>query len=314
MAATLGALVALGAVGLAVVSVLALVGGDTWPLALFEHPRPHYVAMALVIAAVGLALDAWPWTDVAALVALGNLVVLAPTCGTQRLVGSADGVPVRLLVLNVHRSGDDIGSVAALIAAERPDVVALVEPDQRWLDGLAPVLATVGPCVQVARDDNFGMALCGRGTVDGAVRMLATERPAIEATIGLADTTLRVVVAHPMPPIMAALMEEQHVELAQLAGLVRAAPADVPTILVGDLNATPWSRPFVGLLAATGLRDSRAGFGVGASFPSGLGMLGMPIDHVLVPPGVGVVSRRVGPSVGSDHRPVIAELQVPRRR
>lgn len=311
--ATLVALVAVGVVGLAAVSVLTCVGGGVWPLAMLEHWRAHYLALAALAALVALAVGAATWADVGAAVALGNLVLVAPTCSAERLRGPADAAPVRLLLLNVHMAGDDIAAVRDLILRERPDVVALVEPDQRWLDGLAPALATVGPCLQVGRDDNFGMALCGRGEIDGAIRVLATGRPAIAATVHLAAASLHVVVGHPIPPIAPGLMAEQAVELAQLAGLARAAPAGVPTVMVGDFNATPWSRPFVGLLAATGLRDSRAGFGVGASFPSPLGMLGIPIDHVLVSPGVGVAGRRIGPAVGSDHRPVIIALEVPRR-
>jgi endonuclease/exonuclease/phosphatase (EEP) superfamily protein YafD len=81
---------------------------------------------------------------------------------------------------------------------------------------------------------------------------------------------------------------------------------------MGDLNATPWSRPFVHLVESSGLCDTRAGFGVQASFPAASWLLRIPIDHVLASCGIGVQSRRIGRDVGSDHLPVIVDLVVPR--
>jgi endonuclease/exonuclease/phosphatase (EEP) superfamily protein YafD len=38
------------------------------------------------------------------------------------------------------------------------------------------------------------------------------------------------------------------------------------------------------------------------------GVLGLPIDHVLVTPHWAVVARQVGPQLGSDHLPVLVRL------
>jgi endonuclease/exonuclease/phosphatase (EEP) superfamily protein YafD len=56
------------------------------------------------------------------------------------------------------------------------------------------------------------------------------------------------------------------------------------------------------------LRDTRAGFGIQASWPTQIPPLGIPLDHCLVSPELVVLDRRLGPAVGSDHRPVILEL------
>jgi endonuclease/exonuclease/phosphatase (EEP) superfamily protein YafD len=72
-------------------------------------------------------------------------------------------------------------------------------------------------------------------------------------------------------------------------------------IVLGDLNATPWSAWF----PPAEVRGSLPW----ATFPS---WYGIPIDHVLAGPDIGYDERRVGPSIGSDHRPVIAKLRVPR--
>lgn len=83
-------------------------------------------------------------------------------------------------------------------------------------------------------------------------------------------------------------------------------------IVMGDLNATPWSRPFAWLRERTGLCDSRAGFGIQASFPAASALLRIPIDHLLASCPIGVRERRIGRDVGSDHLPVVVDLVVPR--
>jgi endonuclease/exonuclease/phosphatase (EEP) superfamily protein YafD len=82
-------------------------------------------------------------------------------------------------------------------------------------------------------------------------------------------------------------------------------------VLLGDLNCTPWSPAFDRLLAAARLRDSGRGRGLHPTWFSAVPFVGLPIDHVLVGPGVGVRGRHVGPDIGSDHRPVIADLVLP---
>ena len=77
---------------------------------------------------------------------------------------------------------------------------------------------------------------------------------------------------------------------------------------MGDLNTTSWSPFFSDLIEESGLRDSRKGFGIQTTWPDGLFLLRIPIDHCLVSKDISVLDRRVGPSIGSDHFPVTVDL------
>ena len=81
-------------------------------------------------------------------------------------------------------------------------------------------------------------------------------------------------------------------------------------IVAGDFNATPWSPHFRDLLATTGLRDAGSGRGWLPTWPTWLGPAGIPIDHVLVKGPVTVAGLSLGPDVGSDYRPLVADLRV----
>jgi len=87
--------------------------------------------------------------------------------------------------------------------------------------------------------------------------------------------------------------------LADLADLIRELTD--PVILLTDFNATSWSSNFQDLTTATGLRDSRIGFGVQPTWPAQLPGLRVPIDHCLVSPKIEIHDRRVTANAGSDH-------------
>lgn len=298
------AVATLGAVGLAVATILAAGADLTWSLALLEHFRLHYLALALVITVAAVAIRAVAVADAGALVALVNLIaVLEPTRGAPP---RAAGPPHRLVSINVHTSNRDHAAVARFIARTRPDVLVLLEVDRTWVAALATATAEYAVRIEEPRDDNFGIALYARAAATPP-RVVSLEGfPTIDATVTVAARPWRVLATHPMPPVGAASAELQARQLAAVAALVRAGPG--PTIVIGDLNVTPWSRGFRRLVAASGLRDSRLGFGVQATFPAGLGWIGIPIDHALVSPDLAVVDRWVGPDVGSDHRPLVLDV------
>jgi endonuclease/exonuclease/phosphatase (EEP) superfamily protein YafD len=102
------------------------------------------------------------------------------------------------------------------------------------------------------------------------------------------------------------LFEARNLQLSMVADW--AAERAGPVVLVGDLNTTSWSPFFSDLLSASGLRDSRLGYGVEATWPWFPLPLRIPIDHCLVSSHFDVKARRVGRNVSSDHRPIVVEL------
>jgi endonuclease/exonuclease/phosphatase (EEP) superfamily protein YafD len=82
-------------------------------------------------------------------------------------------------------------------------------------------------------------------------------------------------------------------------------------MVVGDLNATPWSWPFRNLLSTGNLRNSQIGFGVQPSFAASSNPLfRVPIDHLVHSDALLVRQRRLGPPLGSDHFPLLVDLEL----
>jgi endonuclease/exonuclease/phosphatase (EEP) superfamily protein YafD len=281
-----------------------------WPLVLVGHFRVQCAAGGLILVGCAAALRARGWFDIAAAATLIQVVVLAADLGATPAAIPAGGVAIRVLVLNVHTESSRFDEVRRLIADEAPDVVGLIEVDDRWLAALAPALVAYPSRLERPRGDNFGVALYARGAVVGAIELLDGELPSVVAEVTLGDARLGVMVIHPIPPVSAAALAAQRQALAAVAA--RARTLRSPLVILGDFNATPWSEPFHRLVADTGLCDSRAGFGVQPSFPAGSAILRIPIDHLLASCEIGVRDRRVERDVGSDHLPVIVDLVVPR--
>ncbi len=175
-----------------------------------------------------------------------------------------------------------------------------------------PRLPSSSGRIEEPRADNFGVALYVRGRVTGSAEELGSRLPSIVADVAIGAARFRTIVTHPIPPISGAATRSQEDQLDAIADQAREGAT--PVLLMGDFNATPWSRPFLRLLRRSGLSDSRAGFGVQASFPAGPLLMRIPIDHLLASCSVGVSDRRIGRDVGSDHLPVIVDLVVPDMR
>ncbi len=304
------AAVLLGGTGAAAAALLAFGGSRWWLLDLLTHFRPVYGLALLGAAALALAVARPRAAAVLTAVLAVNTVPMVSA--VQDTGDRPAGVALRVMVSNVEQTNPQHHAMAELITAARPDLVALVEVDSTWLDDLGPSLAGLDHAVEVPRSDWFGVALRSRWPLTGVevVDAPGPMSPWIVATLaveGAEPTT--VMVAHPHPPVTRARAAARDAQLAAMGR--RLAATSGPRLVLGDLNATPWSTPMIRLLVRTDLEVAGGPFGPRGTWPSRLPVLRLPIDHVLHDPEVRVVRHELGPDVGSDHRPVVVDLMLP---
>lgn len=299
------AIAALGVVGSVLLPLVPV-----WPFVLLEHFRFQYVWVGVLVVAACGTLRVRGWFDAALIATLINALWVVPDLSRSVRPLPTSGTPLRVLLLNVHTSSSTFAEVRTLIAETNADIVGLVEVDTRWLAALAPAFVGYRHRIEEPRNDNFGIALYSMRPMTGATEELGSPLPTVVASVDAEGTSLAVVLTHPIPPVQAEPLAMQVAQLDAIATRVRSLPS--LALVMGDLNATPWSRPFRDLVARSGLCDTRAGFGLQASFPAASSILRIPIDHALVSCAIGVTSREIGRDVGSDHLPVIVDLVVPR--
>lgn len=102
--------------------------------------------------------------------------------------------------------------------------------------------------------------------------------------------------------------------LAAAAACLQDLPE--PKICIGDLNISLWSPIYQSFRKQTKLRNVREGIGLLPSWPTfmGFGWLMIPIDHCLVSHDIRVMRAQTGERIGSDHLPLIIELEIDARK
>lgn len=303
-----GGLVLVGAI----TSFVALAARWHWRFELVTH-FPLQIAIACGLGALVLAATRRWWLTALALLTFGwNVTLVAPAFSPTAAGPSLpDGEPLRCVSANLNRSTTDLDPFRAYLAEEQPAVVVILELNDDWLPVLREMRADYPHQHLIPRQDGFGIGMLSRLPYeDIRTEWLTSARlPTIVATLQQDGHRVTVVGTHPPPPMGATLARTRNEQLVELAELVESRPG--PVVLVGDLNITPWSPYFRDLLASCRLRDARNGIGLCPTWPSLPWPTRIPIDHALVSPDVEVVNLRVGPHIGSDHRPITLDIRLP---
>jgi endonuclease/exonuclease/phosphatase (EEP) superfamily protein YafD len=304
-----GRLLEAAAAAAALGTLLACGGRWGWVFELFTHFRAHYLLVLFAALIYTAFFQRWRLTGLLAAFAAINLAVIVPDFCPRS--AQADGPAVRLMLANVHVHNREHDRLLHLVRQESPDVLIVLEVDRQWQNALDALRSEYPHRISRPRSDSFGIALLSRLPPSRLeLREIGpAEVPSIVAELDCGDGgLLNLVATHPLPPIGPEYSHLRNDQLEAVGSLLVQLPQ--PKVLVGDLNTTPWSPYFQDLLGATGMCDSRRGFGLQPTWPGQIAMLGIPIDHVLVSPDVSVSSRAVGPDIGSDHRPVVVDLVV----
>ena len=216
----------------------------------------------------------------------------------------------RVLVMNVFALNEDHERALAEVRRVDADLVAILESDATWLEALAPPLAEEYPhWVAEPATLAYGISVFSRLPVEGLeVGDFGLGWPSIRGDVIVGSTRVHLAVTHPPPPIRRRNWVNHRRCLRGIEKLARSVSG--PLLVMGDLNDAGSSTSFRRLLANTTLRDSRRGFGLQFSWRGGRSLVHISIDHVLVSPHFRVLDRRIGRDIGSDHLPVICDLEV----
>lgn len=250
----------------------------------------------------------------------------------------AAGPVLRCLVANVYGRNDQYDRLLDLIDRSQPDLIVLLEFTPDWQSALQVLDRNFPHQMPVPRRDSFGAALYSRLPLDQVrVETLAQSNlPTIVADLTWNDHPFRLYSIHPPPPITAPSFALRNALLKQWATDLQTR--DRPVVLAGDWNLSPWSPYYHQFIKQTELHNSSQGFGLQATWPTpgvlpqkvlektgkadrsagfaatspwpwGESFWQIPIDHVLISPEWRSVGFQRGDPIGSDHYPLIVDLQ-----
>jgi endonuclease/exonuclease/phosphatase (EEP) superfamily protein YafD len=295
--------------------------GDYWWLATVLLYSPRWVwglPLGVLVPAAAMVRPRSFWAlSIAVALVVGPVMGLCVPWGAI-LAGDTEGLGLRALTCNVNGKHLDPNALATLVTLTRPDIVALQEwPEQHrsaifrgqgWhirasggghcLASRYPIRAVdvLDPIIQGGRVAAIRYDL---ETPAGILHVLnvhlATPRDGLES--------MRACGWGGVPALRAniAFRQDESEVASCWAGQVNG-----PTLIAGDFNLT--SDSVIYCRYWSGYRNAFSTAGLGFGYTKYTRWHGARIDHILAGPGWQIRRCWTGSYVGSDHRPVIADM------
>ncbi|WP_323764364.1 endonuclease/exonuclease/phosphatase family protein [Marinovum sp.] len=302
-------------------TIFPLIRSSKWWIRVSDFPRLQ-IASALAVLLVGYLVlfgitDPW---DVLYLVA----VVPALCLQLFRIFPYTIGAPNQVMQASAHRPENRIRVLISNVLMEnrnpidllqvvrdvRPDLLLVMETDDWWHQKLEALHSVFPYRIKRPQDNYYGMELFSKLELEANdVRFLLSDKiPSIRTGVRLpSDVWIDFYGIHPRPPDPDHDSEGRDAEILLVAKEMRQSKR--AAIVAGDLNDVAWSHTTRLFQRMSGALDPRRGRGMFSTFHAGHILLRWPLDHVFHDNSFTLVELRRLPNIGSDHFPVLVELQ-----
>lgn len=339
----------LGALVFCVLGISAFVAPDFWFTDNMSFFLRQFLAAGLLgcaAAALGLLLPhrftrTYRLMCGLALVALASLTAATATRTLENTVEtripSGNGLSLKVVSINIERMFLGNRGLTGFLEREKPDIIVLQEvmwwlQERRWERLELPVgsigengfpeFLSVGTAESLVVYSRFPMLQTRSQIVlgdlhDGASVIHDADREILEVALDTANGPLNLVSVHPDSPRNEVRWQNKRRYFAEADRSIRdLRDSDAgPILVIGDWNSAPWSARFQKTLADNNLRTAYPGGWPRTTrffFDHRLRwILGAPVDQFAVSDDIKVLSVSTGPHIGSDHLPLIIEIELP---
>jgi endonuclease/exonuclease/phosphatase (EEP) superfamily protein YafD len=304
--------------GLLLVVALRFICHDARDVLLWFNAFTLYVYLpAYVIAAIAISQRRWWLAAANSTLIVFHLACVLPNYRPARFYPTQNASAtvsqtLRIFSANINATNPDRGRVLREIAKVNPDIIVLVEYRRWWTQDLRGS-SVLKPYVY---GTNLNKAYDGEVAIFSRIpiskqQMLWIAGPRVNdvVDIPLGKTSLRLFALHSPRPFY----EPPHNYgefWKQAIPLISQQPR--PLIVIGDFNATQFSRVYQELTALSlrSAHDDR-GRGYATTWPNGEDPVPpVRIDQAMLSPEVECLSIAEGVGEGSDHKPLILDIRV----
>jgi endonuclease/exonuclease/phosphatase (EEP) superfamily protein YafD len=279
-----------------------------WPaLDIVNDGLPFLLAgTLLVFGLAALARDLRLIVTASLLVAINLLIAYSAMQSAASEAPPGSERALRIITFNVWRGNDRIDEVAKFLARANADAVVLQEVTQEDDNKLRETLRDIYPFAA----GDFHLVILSKHPILEQGRL---DRPGFPPWISLMlrwvrldvnGTEVQLAGVHLARPFYPTLHEQ---DIETVIEFVQGRSG--PLVIAGDFNMTPWTEKLNRLTNVTGLRRYN-----NLHFTWPLQFRGVPVlpfvatDNILASPDFTKIATHTGPRLGSDHRPVIADL------
>jgi endonuclease/exonuclease/phosphatase (EEP) superfamily protein YafD len=299
------------------VSALSFFGQNHFILDNLSNFRYQYLLMSLIAFLLSIVLVKsnkryYIAAFLSIIAVLLNLVEVAPYTTFYKAEYSQQEQGVKVMLTNVLRSNNNYDKVIKLVAIESPDIIFFQEIDRAWLEKLRVLKKTYPYAVESPREDCFGIMVYSRLPITGIKPEECFHQdysfPYITFNTLVNGQRIRFLSFHTPPPKTEANWKRRNNYLNFIAEKIKTEKT--PAVVVGDLNVTLFSFYCKKLMSTGELIPARKNQGLYPTWPSSfIKPFRVPIDLILTTKEIDVLSFKTGPSIGSDHLPVIAVIR-----
>lgn len=303
--------------------IFSMTARDQWWIRVFDYPRLQIAIISVaVLIASSITLQ---WNQRWAQLYLGLLMVaviwqgyilhpyywpIPPQVPDRDISDSQRAFSV--LVANVLMENQDSQAYLDMVAAHDPDIVLAIEPNGWWTEELAPLRQQYEYHIEEPQENHYGMNLYSRFPLSETeiYYFENVNTPMIFTIVSLpSGDEIEFYGVHPRPPLPENSVSIADKELIQIAEHIKET-AVRPALVAGDFNDVPWSFTVEKFQEISQLRDIRAGRGFYNSFDAKSRFLRLPIDHIFITPGLGLVELAKPLVFSSDHMALFARFTV----
>ena len=288
-------------------TILGFFGSAWWMFDVMAGYRVQF-AFLLIISGILYGLILGRATSVIFLVAaVINIIVILPLY-LDNPAEPADGDFIDVASVNVRTAVASRDRVVDWVKASNADIVFLFETSDAWVEEIRAAGLGYRIMAEIPGDRVYGITVLARETM--AVDTLRAGD--VEDLVLRTETTVNgmPIVVYALQPHSPSSIDDAAARDEVIDFVARRAQDETSaTIVVGALNATPWSHAFRNLSSTADLVDSERGFGFQPTWPAGKWAgFTIPTNHLLHSPELTTVDRLVGPDLGSEYRPLLVRV------
>lgn len=296
---------------------LPLLKSVKWWIRVFDYPRLQKLVLHLLLMTLWVALSKELSSEI--LLWIGALIISAAYLTYQvwpftpfgkKMIESVKydkNKGLHILVANVYQENDQYHKTLNLVQKQDPDIVFLVETDQRWADALEKLDQIYEHSIKIPLENTYGLLFYSKlPIVRKEIHYLVDpDIPSLELDLELKNGQLITIYAiHPTPPVPGENDESTERDAEILIVGKKSKKNPKPSLVIGDLNDVAWSYTTELFLKISEMADPRRGRGTFNTFHAKIPFLRWPLDHVFLSKHFGLAALEVLPGIGSDHFPI----------
>ncbi len=290
-----------------IATILGFFGSAWWLFDFMANYRAHLAVVLVIVALVYALLFSRAMGLIFGAVALVNILVVLPLYTDSPAEATDPEGGFTIVSFNVAQRASLRDATFRWLDNVEADLILLADATEPWIAD-EEYADRYSSQIALPPDRTYGITVYSDEAVNAELIRVSSARDyAVRIETSIDDQPIVVYAVQSRSATNATDADLRDEYLTDIARLAR--DETVPTVVVGDLEASPWSHVFRYLESEADLTNSLRGYGIQATWPANRwAFFRIPMDHLLHSSELTTVDRYMGPSLGVEHRPIVVRL------